>query len=173
MHVFRAESEIIGCFQLLILHWALTGPYQNIEILKEKLVYFGSGCTFKVIVLLKVNSVSLWGRCKKSQSILSISFLRALSSASLMMTFWIASCPVSRTTTPFCFSTLTLVRRAHPHVWIVSKLSQRESWQPLLTDDVDEVAKLAHRVREKTSNIHAAYHQTDGGTTAQQVPVYF
>uniref|UniRef100_A0A3B5MIF4 SIS domain-containing protein n=1 Tax=Xiphophorus couchianus TaxID=32473 RepID=A0A3B5MIF4_9TELE len=32
------------------------------------------------------------------------------------------------------------------------------------SDDVDEVAKLAHRVREKTSNIHGAYHQTDGGT---------
>uniref|UniRef100_A0A3B5MGG4 SIS domain-containing protein n=1 Tax=Xiphophorus couchianus TaxID=32473 RepID=A0A3B5MGG4_9TELE len=30
------------------------------------------------------------------------------------------------------------------------------------SDDVDEVAKLAHRVREKTSNIHGAYHQTDG-----------
>ncbi|XP_005810256.3 glucokinase regulatory protein isoform X2 [Xiphophorus maculatus] len=36
------------------------------------------------------------------------------------------------------------------------------------SDDVDEVAKLAHRVREKTPNIHAAYHQTDGGTAAQQ-----
>ncbi|XP_054915685.1 glucokinase regulatory protein isoform X2 [Poeciliopsis prolifica] len=36
------------------------------------------------------------------------------------------------------------------------------------SDDVDEVAKLARRVREKTSNIHAAYHQTDGGTGAQQ-----
>ncbi|XP_043965922.1 glucokinase regulatory protein isoform X1 [Gambusia affinis] len=35
------------------------------------------------------------------------------------------------------------------------------------SDDVDEVAKLARRVREKTSNIHAAYHQTDGATAAQ------
>uniref|UniRef100_A0A087YCJ3 SIS domain-containing protein n=1 Tax=Poecilia formosa TaxID=48698 RepID=A0A087YCJ3_POEFO len=36
------------------------------------------------------------------------------------------------------------------------------------SDDVDEVAKLARRVREKTSNIHAAYHQTDGDAAAKQ-----
>ncbi|MEQ2235563.1 hypothetical protein ILYODFUR_003638 [Ilyodon furcidens] len=36
------------------------------------------------------------------------------------------------------------------------------------SDDVDEVANLARRVREKTSNMHAVYHQTDGDTAAQQ-----
>lgn len=44
--------------------------------------------------------------------------------------------------------------------------------QPLLVDDVDEVTKLARRVREKTSNMHAVYHQTDGDTAAKQVSVF-
>ncbi|KAM4537642.1 glucokinase regulatory protein isoform 1-T1 [Fundulus diaphanus] len=37
-----------------------------------------------------------------------------------------------------------------------------------VTNDVDGVAELARRVREKTSNMHAVYHQTDGDTAAQQ-----
>ncbi|KAM4711432.1 LOW QUALITY PROTEIN: glucokinase regulatory protein [Anableps anableps] len=36
------------------------------------------------------------------------------------------------------------------------------------SDDVGEVANLARRVREKTSNMHAVYHQTDGDIAAQQ-----
>ncbi|KAG7241062.1 hypothetical protein INR49_026093 [Caranx melampygus] len=36
-------------------------------------------------------------------------------------------------------------------------------------DDVSEVVNLAHRVREKMSNLHAVYHHTDGdGAAAQQ-----
>ncbi|XP_044044434.1 glucokinase regulatory protein isoform X3 [Siniperca chuatsi] len=34
------------------------------------------------------------------------------------------------------------------------------------SDDVSEVAKLARRVREKTSNLHAVYHHVDGDTAA-------
>ncbi|XP_070711932.1 glucokinase regulatory protein [Pempheris klunzingeri] len=34
------------------------------------------------------------------------------------------------------------------------------------SDDVSEVARLARRVREKTSNLHAVYHQVDGDTAA-------
>ncbi|XP_039649546.1 glucokinase regulatory protein isoform X2 [Perca fluviatilis] len=34
------------------------------------------------------------------------------------------------------------------------------------SDDVSEVAKLARRVREKTSNLHAVYHRVDGDTAA-------
>nr|XP_020447858.1 glucokinase regulatory protein isoform X2 [Monopterus albus] len=34
------------------------------------------------------------------------------------------------------------------------------------SDDVSEVVKLASRVREKTSNLHAVYHQADGDTAA-------
>ncbi|XP_026219073.1 glucokinase regulatory protein [Anabas testudineus] len=34
------------------------------------------------------------------------------------------------------------------------------------SDDVSEVVKLARRVREKTCNLHAVYHQTDGNTAA-------
>ncbi|XP_067439087.1 glucokinase regulatory protein isoform X3 [Thunnus thynnus] len=34
------------------------------------------------------------------------------------------------------------------------------------SDDVSEVAKVARRVREKTSNLHAVYHQVDGDTAA-------
>ncbi|XP_015245045.1 PREDICTED: glucokinase regulatory protein [Cyprinodon variegatus] len=36
------------------------------------------------------------------------------------------------------------------------------------SDDVDGVARLARRVREKTSNIHSVYHHADGDTTEQQ-----
>ncbi|XP_070813984.1 glucokinase regulatory protein [Chaetodon trifascialis] len=34
------------------------------------------------------------------------------------------------------------------------------------SDNVSEVVKLASRVREKTSNLHAVYHQVDGDTAA-------
>ncbi|XP_037617632.1 glucokinase regulatory protein isoform X2 [Sebastes umbrosus] len=34
------------------------------------------------------------------------------------------------------------------------------------SDDVSEVAKLARRVREKMSNLHAVYHRVDGDTAA-------
>ncbi|XP_031147461.1 glucokinase regulatory protein isoform X1 [Sander lucioperca] len=34
------------------------------------------------------------------------------------------------------------------------------------SDDVSEVAKLARRVREKTSNLHAVYHRVDGDNEA-------
>ncbi|XP_038573846.1 glucokinase regulatory protein isoform X2 [Micropterus salmoides] len=34
------------------------------------------------------------------------------------------------------------------------------------SDDVSEVATLAHRVRKKTSNLHAVYHHVDGDTAA-------
>ncbi|XP_030265259.1 glucokinase regulatory protein isoform X2 [Sparus aurata] len=34
------------------------------------------------------------------------------------------------------------------------------------SDDVCDVVKLARRVREKTSNLHAVYHQVDGDTAA-------
>ncbi|KAL3045545.1 hypothetical protein OYC64_013752 [Pagothenia borchgrevinki] len=34
------------------------------------------------------------------------------------------------------------------------------------TDDVGDVEKLARRVREKTSNLHAVYHRVDGDTAA-------
>ncbi|XP_070786951.1 glucokinase regulatory protein [Enoplosus armatus] len=34
------------------------------------------------------------------------------------------------------------------------------------SDDVSDVAKLARRVREKTSNLHAVYHHVDGDTAA-------
>ncbi|XP_067349342.1 glucokinase regulatory protein isoform X3 [Channa argus] len=34
------------------------------------------------------------------------------------------------------------------------------------SDDVSEVVKLARRVREKTSNLHAVYHQSDGDPAA-------
>ncbi|XP_041822257.1 glucokinase regulatory protein [Chelmon rostratus] len=34
------------------------------------------------------------------------------------------------------------------------------------SDDVSEVAKLARRVRAKTANLHAVYHQVDGDTAA-------
>ncbi|GAA6217906.1 glucokinase regulatory protein isoform X2 [Lates japonicus] len=34
------------------------------------------------------------------------------------------------------------------------------------TDDVSEVAQLAQKVREKTSNLHAVYHHVDGHTAA-------
>uniref|UniRef100_A0A8P4G7C7 SIS domain-containing protein n=1 Tax=Dicentrarchus labrax TaxID=13489 RepID=A0A8P4G7C7_DICLA len=34
------------------------------------------------------------------------------------------------------------------------------------SDDVSEVAELARRVREKTSNLHAIYHRVDGDTAA-------
>lgn len=36
------------------------------------------------------------------------------------------------------------------------------------SDDLDEVTTLARRVREKTSNMHAVYHQTDGDPAAQE-----
>ncbi|XP_065808078.1 glucokinase regulatory protein isoform X4 [Labrus bergylta] len=36
------------------------------------------------------------------------------------------------------------------------------------SDNIREVAKLAHRAREKTSNIHAVYHQVDGAAAEQQ-----
>uniref|UniRef100_A0A665U4T3 SIS domain-containing protein n=1 Tax=Echeneis naucrates TaxID=173247 RepID=A0A665U4T3_ECHNA len=36
------------------------------------------------------------------------------------------------------------------------------------SDNVSEVLKLACQVREKTSNLHAVYHGTDGDTTAEQ-----
>ncbi|KAM6958326.1 glucokinase regulatory protein [Tautogolabrus adspersus] len=36
------------------------------------------------------------------------------------------------------------------------------------SDNISEVAKLAHGVREKTSNIHAVYHQVDGDAAAAE-----
>lgn len=47
-------------------------------------------------------------------------------------------------------------------------------WQPLSTDDATEVGNMARRVREKTPNLHAVYHQADGDTAAslQQVDVW-
>ena len=63
-----------------------------------------------------------------------------------------------------------------PLFWVPSKPNRGVSWRPLSlsADDVGDVVKLARRVREQTSNIHAVYHQVDGDTAAavQQVSIY-
>lgn len=91
-----------------------------------------------------------------------------------MRIFCIWFCPASLTRTLLCSSIHTLVRQACFHVWILSKPSTSVFWQPLSADDLDEVVKLARKVTEKTFNLHAVYHQTDGDTAAaiQQVPIF-
>ncbi|XP_023251134.1 glucokinase regulatory protein [Seriola lalandi dorsalis] len=64
----------------------------------------------------------------------------------------------------FCISHEDFLRSVLPY------LSDQDTILLIFTrsDDVTEVAKLARRVREKTSNLHAVYHHTDGDTAAAE-----
>uniref|UniRef100_A0A3Q2QWZ2 Glucokinase regulator n=1 Tax=Fundulus heteroclitus TaxID=8078 RepID=A0A3Q2QWZ2_FUNHE len=55
---------------------------------------------------------------------------------------------------------------------VLPRLTDKDTVLLLYSHDVDGMAELARRVREKTSNMHAVYHQTDGDAAAQQVSVY-
>ncbi|XP_074520624.1 glucokinase regulatory protein [Halichoeres trimaculatus] len=62
----------------------------------------------------------------------------------------------------FCISHEDFVRRVLP------SLDDRDMILLIYThsDDVSDVAKLARRVKEKSSNVHAVYHQTEGDAAA-------
>ncbi|CAJ1087053.1 glucokinase regulatory protein [Xyrichtys novacula] len=70
--------------------------------------------------------------------------------------------PLSSLGPDFCISHEDFLRQVLPSL---------DDWDTVLliythSDSVSEVAKLALRVRGKTSNIHAVYHQVDGDTAA-------
>ncbi|XP_041637982.1 glucokinase regulatory protein isoform X2 [Cheilinus undulatus] len=72
--------------------------------------------------------------------------------------------PLSPLGPEFCISHEDFLRLVLP------SLNDQDTILLLYTqsDSVSEVVKLAHRVREKTSNIHAVYHQVEGDIAAAE-----